>query len=66
MTNFEYVRSMSIDKLASFLALQMDAGEYHDGPICDERECTSNPEWRHPGVCVQCIKRWLETDEVRD
>ena len=51
-TNFDYIKLMDIDSMATYLNSMVNTGACNDFGIKTQRKCD--------GDCLPCIKEWLE------
>lgn len=50
-TNYDLIKSMSLDEMAHLFNGWVETGACNDFGIVHKRECDSN--------CLECIKEWL-------
>lgn len=68
MTNFEWIKGMSIDELAHFCGL-MRYDENDEIPFCNFKECDAVIAEENAQIpiymCENCFKKWLESEHSR-
>lgn len=63
MTNFEKIKSVSVEQMSKYIYK-------HDDALCDEicnrNGLCNNGDDVEPDDCIVCIKNWLESEVERE